>query len=145
MVFTVNHRNSYPRFYISKKVCLGESEISGTGVFAAEKIKRNELIESSPVITYWPNCHKLWTDMYEARHILQEYVFGWPDGMVAIVLGYGSMYNHARNCNVKWVANEKLKCMEYYAVKDIEEGDELLIRYGKDESRLWFVNSSEEV
>ena len=33
--------------------------------------------------------------MYEREHLLKSYVFAAPDGMYALALGNGSIYNHS--------------------------------------------------
>ena len=52
--------------------------------------------------------------------------------MSGIMLGYGSLYNHARkNSNVCWKFGADAT-IEFIATRDIEEGEELLVDYGDE-------------
>lgn len=49
----------------------------------------------------------------------------------AIVLGLGSMFNHSSiRQNVGWKRNLGAEVVVYSTLRDIEEGEELLISYG---------------
>ena len=56
----------------------------------------------------------------------------------AVVLGLGSMFNHSTyRQNVVWKRDLHLQCIAYKTMRDIEEGEELCISYG----RIWFVDA----
>jgi SET domain-containing protein len=56
----------------------------------------------------------------------------------AIVLGLGSMFNHSTiRQNVGWKRNVEKQIIVYTALRDLQEGEELLISYG---TRLTFVD-----
>ena len=56
----------------------------------------------------------------------------------AVVFGLGSMFNHSsKEQNVFWERDLQSRCVIYRALRNIEEGEELCINYG----RLWFVDS----
>lgn len=60
----------------------------------------------------------------------------------AIVLGLGSMFNHsAANQNIGWKRNLEAGVVVYSTLRDIEEGEELLISYGP---HLTFVDVEAE-
>lgn len=77
-------------------VTVGSSERRGRGVFAARRSEPGVTIEVCPVITLSET---------DARTLdgtgLHDYYFGWgKDGKAAaIVLGYGSLYNHSLSPN----------------------------------------------
>lgn len=49
----------------------------------------------------------------------------------AIVLGLGSMFNHsAIRQNIGWIRNLEAGVIVYSTLRDIEQGEELLISYG---------------
>lgn len=49
----------------------------------------------------------------------------------AIVLGLGSMFNHsAIRQNIGWLRNLEARVIVYSTLRDIEQGEELLISYG---------------
>ena len=63
----------------------------------------------------------------------QRYLyFAWKDYPTVGVLpgGFGSMYNDGgRCCNVVYTLDMDRRCMTFVALRDIEEGEELLIDY----------------
>ncbi|CAE6404593.1 unnamed protein product [Rhizoctonia solani] len=56
---------------------------------------------------------------------------------MALPLGLGSIFNHAREPNVSYRLDKKAKTIEYTTTKQIDIGDELCIYYGSDD-KLWF-------
>ncbi len=77
----------------------------GRGVFAGRDFKKGELIEVAPVIV-------MYRPFAQVPPVLQTVVFNWtslanlPQPAAAVVLGFGSMYNHANPANmVKEVKN----------------------------------------
>src|SRR5262245_55531222 len=82
----------------------------GRGVFARQGFKKRAIVEVCPVIPLPVNNYKL-----VAKGLLGDYVFVWPgprqitrryDAWTGscVVLGYGSLYNHAQNPNLIWTA-----------------------------------------
>jgi uncharacterized protein len=62
------------------------------------------------------------------------------DGVVkssrqALALGLGSMFNHSRRPNVAWERDISSLSIRYFALRDINGGEELCISYGP---KLWF-------
>jgi SET domain-containing protein len=58
----------------------------------------------------------------------------------ALALGLGSMFNHRRNPNVAWERNIATQSIRYFALRDIDEEEELCISYGP---KLWFNDADE--
>ncbi|CAE7072316.1 unnamed protein product [Rhizoctonia solani] len=56
---------------------------------------------------------------------------------MALPLGLGSIFNHARDPNVTYRLNKEAKTIEYTTTRQIDIGDELCIYYGSDD-KLWF-------
>lgn len=108
------------------KIGIGKSGDGGKGVFALHPIKAEELIEEAPYILV--PMELLQTEP------LCDYLFTIDDERCAIVFGYGSIYAHANQPNVKYTVDPVKKCMCYYAKRDITPGEELNVTYGKD----WF-------
>jgi hypothetical protein len=108
------------------KIGLGKSEHGGRGVFALAPIKEGELIEEAPYITVPMELLKM--------EPICDYLFTIDEERCAIVFGYGSMYNHNNQPNIKYETDPAKKCMCYYAKRDISPGEELSVTYGKD----WF-------
>lgn len=113
--------------YKSKKIYVDESNVHGRGVFASESIKKGEILEE---------CHFILAPQGDYPKILTEHFFAWPkfgnDG-VAICLGYGSIYNHSANDpSADWETDpQKLKFI-FYAIRDIQKGEEIFLDYKKN-------------
>lgn len=111
------------------------TEKYGRGIFAARNIKQDEFIEESPVIII-PKVE--WQQMSEC--VLMNYIFRWNEDK-ALALGYGSLYNHSYTPNVGYFTNIENQSIDFYAMKDICEGEELMVNYNgdpEDQSPLWF-------
>lgn len=113
-------------------------EGKGRGVFALRPFRANERIERAPVIII---------PSEQSAHIEQtELGFYWYNWRVeaddaAIVLGCGSIYNHSYRPNARYVRRFEDEVMEYFAVRDIAEGEEICINYNGDPddlSEVWF-------
>lgn len=109
--------------------------ISGKGVFASEYIKKGEIIEVAPILILE------FTDFIDTKwNLLFEYYF-WMDDFVVLALGYGSMYNHSINPNIKYRISKKEKTITFTAFKSIKKDEELLFNYKKSsdpKTPLWF-------
>lgn len=55
--------------------------------------------------------------------------FSKEDKMLALALGFGSLYNHARYSNAAYELDMKNRLMTYYALEDIPAGREICINY----------------
>ena len=123
----------------SLKIYIEESHLSGKGVFASVNIKSGEIIEIAPVILM---PEEEISDLAKTK--LLNYFFAWGEKLekAAIALGFGSLYNHSYAPNAKFVENYDLETITYSAIKDIKEGEEILINYNgdpEDKSKLWFM------
>jgi hypothetical protein len=97
------------------------------GVFASRAIDAGEVVEIAPVI----QLHARFAGFEPA---LQRSVFNWEslaqvDGVSAIALGYGSMYNHANPANMRYLSALDGAAIEFVAVRAIRAGEELTINY----------------
>ena len=65
-------------------------EGKGRGVFALKNFKRGEMIEICPalVIPAKQSAHVL-------KSKLDHYAFDWDNDDIALILGYGMIYNHS--------------------------------------------------
>ena len=107
----------------------------GRGIFADRYIKKGELIEEAPVIII---PKKEWKQM--RKSVLLNYVFRWGEDK-AVALGYGSLYNHSFTPNAKYITNIQNQTIDFYARKDIQKGEEILVNYNgdpSDQSPVWF-------
>ncbi len=100
----------------------------GRGVFALKDFKKGETIERCPILKLTPKERKLLE-----RTFMAYYVYPWKTlNDAAVVLGYGSIYNHSLVPNAKWIRKYKSLNMIYKATRDIKQGEEITINYNGD-------------
>jgi SET domain-containing protein len=159
-MFKGKTRVDYPNFFIDQRLEIKVSQIHGLGVFANAAISNRTLIEASPVIVFHRDTYKLlneytgakrnWrheTTASGSRHILMDYPFAWNQTHNAMAMGWGGLYNHSTfEPNTKWQPNEEFNSLDFYANRDIEPGEELLIRYlpVSRVGKLWFIEEGTE-
>jgi len=120
-------------------ITIGHSEGRGRGVFAARRFEPGETIEICPVITLSESDARTLDNT-----VLYDYYFGWGrDGKAAaIAFGYGSLYNHSPAANAMHRKHQADGLISITAVKSIEPGEEIFIRYdtgtGGDIQQMWF-------
>lgn len=106
------------------------------GVFATRNIAKGELIHEAPVVPY-PNSEHVHIE----KTVLYDYVFEYGINHSAIVLGYGSLFNHSYTPNATYDINFSKHTFDFFAYKDIKAGEEILINYNgevDDNDPLWF-------
>ena len=109
------------------KIYVGESKISGRGVFAKKDIQSGEILEE---------CHFIElseSDFNKIYTVLKDYVFTFPFGNKnnCVVFGLGSIYNHSLLPNAYWECDENKKLFRYITSKSIKKNDEIFINYQK--------------
>jgi hypothetical protein len=113
------------------------SEGRGRGVFAERDFKPRELIERCPVLVLPGEQHQI-----IRRTVLAHYFFRWVEGtgVVAVALGYGSLYNHSRRPNALHYHRTEHNEILIVAYEPIRRGEEIFISYTKlgDKRQLWF-------
>ncbi|MFD1772404.1 SET domain-containing protein [Paenibacillus rhizophilus] len=112
------------------------------GIFATRDIAKGELIHEAPVIPYPNEDHE-----FIEKTILADYVFEYGANHTAVLLGYGSLFNHSYTPNATYDINFKNHTFDFYSYTDIKAGDEILINYNGDENcddPLWFNEPDEK-
>jgi len=117
---------------------VGSSDIEGRGVFCAHSLTTGDIIEICPVIVLDSSDLQLIdnTGLYD-----YYWLWGEKRTMPAIVLGYGSLYNHSFTPNAETEIEMDENQIIFRALKEIREHEEILIDYssGEQEYRdLWF-------
>ncbi|MFD1176007.1 SET domain-containing protein [Paenibacillus puldeungensis] len=111
------------------------------GVFATRDIKKGELIHEAPVIPYPNEDHE-----FIEKTILADYVFEYGANHTAVLLGYGSLFNHSYTPNAIYEINFNQHTFDFYAYTEIKAGEEILINYNGDvdcNDPLWFCETDE--
>jgi len=114
----------------------------GRGVFASKPLQPGELVEVCPVLLLRVSFDELPED-------LQRVVFNWArlagmNGVQAVALGYGSMYNHDNPANLRYEASDDGQYLRFTAAESIERDAELTINYNdtggdvRSEADSWF-------
>ncbi|HFA51273.1 MAG TPA: SET domain-containing protein-lysine N-methyltransferase [Bacteroidetes bacterium] len=122
---------------------IAPSNLGGRGVFTGEDIEEGALIEICPVIVLpekeLPIIHGTF---------LHDYYFLWGDEQkqCAIALGYGSLYNHSYQPNAKYLLDYEHRTIDFYCLKKIEAGEEILVNYNGEahlQGKVWFDKGGE--
>lgn len=97
------------------------------GMIASCDIKKGAIIEKCPIVLL-PKSDL--PALFSTK--LNNYYFDWTVDTRAVVLGYGSVINHSFSPNADYRYDYKNKFMIYFAISDIQAGDEVLINYNGD-------------
>lgn len=106
---------------------VAEAGPKGRGVFAGKLIRAGEVVERSCVVELEKKVHH-----QLAGNLLERYVFLWDKRKksVALLLGFGSLYNHSEDFNCYYSREIKNRTTVFIAKKDIVPGEEITIHYG---------------
>ena len=113
-------------------------EGKGRGMFTAEPLEPGDIIEICPVIV--TPAEELAAIHQTALH---DFYFLWgPErDRAAIVLGYGSLYNHDAHPNAEVILDFEEETLLIQCVRSIHPGEEITIHYQDDPTfkpSLWF-------
>ena len=119
----------------NKNIYIGKSDKEGYGVFAKNKIKMNDIIQECPFIPLPSAQYKFPVSNIVFILDRAENIDEFPElkNKNSLVLGVGSMFNTSldvKNRNCEWVVRPEMRCLEYFATKNIEAGEEILVYYG---------------
>lgn len=119
-------------------IFVAASDIHGQGVFAARDIEEGEVIEVCPIILF-----PLAQLEHVRKTVLDDYYFDWGEEgeWFAFCLGYGSLYNHSYEPNAEYGMDFEARTIDFYCIRNIAAGDEILINYNGDadnRSKVWF-------
>lgn len=99
----------------------------GRGAYAGRDYKKGEVVEECPVIVLFRQ-----PDQLAPR--IKTIIFNWgsltnsaPSN--ALVLGYGSIYNHNNPANMIYKGDMDNHSIKYIAARDIKKDEELTVNY----------------
>jgi len=128
----------------SSKVYISKSKIfnAGRGVFARCDIKKGEIVESCPIIEVSENDT---SNLKESVLVTYFFYFGKNKEKIAMVLGFGSLYNHSYKPNTTYKMKPREKTIEFVAINNIKKDDEITFNYSNSakpqkgkKDPLWF-------
>ncbi|KKQ91985.1 MAG: hypothetical protein UU16_C0013G0014 [Candidatus Woesebacteria bacterium GW2011_GWA2_40_7] len=115
---------------------------AGRGVFAKCNIKKGEIIERCPIVEI-PSGDT--SKLNESVLVAYFLYFGKKKERLALMLGFGSIYNHSDKPNATFKIRSKEKIVEFVALKNIKKDEEITFDYrhgSLKKSPLWFENRS---
>tara|TARA_Y100000593_G_scaffold55433_1_gene103782 strand:+ start:282 stop:686 length:405 start_codon:yes stop_codon:yes gene_type:complete len=119
--------------FYNPKIEVKKSPIHGYGVFAKEKIEKDEIIEECHFISI-PFSDKKLTKSIETSNLIR-YAFTFPkeDNFKEWVwpLGNGCIYNSSIFANAIWKTDKERRLIIFRAKKDIEKDKEICHNYQK--------------
>lgn len=127
--------------YNSDEVYVSKSKIipSERGVFARANIKKGRIIEVCPLIIV-PKADV--SNLNESILVTYFFYFGKKKEKMALVLGFGSLYNHSYKPNAQYKIMEKEDVILFTATRDIKKNEEITFNYSfgnpKNKNPLWF-------
>lgn len=124
-----------PEWLVPAKATIQEIPYKGRGVIAVMPILAGDVIERCPIVRLTQD------DLNQIKvTTVNQYYFEWEhEG--ALVLGFGSLYNHAYRPNARYEQDQASQTMIFYALRDIMPGEEITINYNfylSDQSPLAF-------
>jgi SET domain-containing protein len=110
-----------------EKIKMKVTKKMGRGMFATQSIKKGEYIHYAEIVTL------KWSEMKNIK-TLNQYTFYYDQKYVALALGYGSLFNHSFNNNLKtWMVEKGNRwVIAFQATRPIKKGEQLFIYYGDD-------------
>lgn len=109
---------------------LKKTKERGWGVYCSKPIKKGRVFETAPII-FLPA--KVWKRTSDTP--IESYRFSFWGDSCAIVLGFGSLYNHSKEGeNCSYNLNRKSRTYSFYATKDIPANTEIFHDYNWDDS-----------
>ena len=125
--------------YSQRKLLVKAVPGKGLGVFAAETIAADEIIECSPTIILQQSGRQ----PLQSDGLIDCYAYRWGSNNegLALALGYGSLYNHSYQPNAVYRCDLENNLIEFRARREIVLGEEITVNYNRDPqdlSPLWF-------
>ena len=110
----------------------------GRGIYCSENLKKNTIIEISPVIVLSAK-ERLVVD----KTRLHDYIFEWGNkrDKCCMALGYVPIYNHSYTSNCIYEMDYKDELISIKTIRSVEAGEELTINYNgtwNNKKKVWF-------
>jgi SET domain-containing protein len=122
------------------RLFIKEVKGKGRGVFSSMLIAKDEVIEECPLVVIPAEDYDIITS---TRIVNFCFFFDREEKILALAMGFGSMYNHAFPSNASHSIDRDTRLVTIYAVRAIAAGEEICINYNGDhenDSLEWFVS-----
>ena len=115
-----------------------QTDSMGRGVFTAETIAADTVVELSPVVVMSSEDR-----VHLDKTALYDYIFEWgtKKDKCCMALGLVPIYNHSYSSNCEYFMNFEEDTIVVKTVRIIEKGEELTINYNgdwDDKTKIWF-------
>ena len=122
------------------KIYIGNSKIpkAGRGVFAGNDIKKDDIIESCPMIEISEDDT---ANLGDSILVTYFFYYGKKKEKSGVALGFGSIYNHSYTPNAMFKINEKENIINFIALSNIKKDCEITFNYRNStdtKTPLWF-------
>jgi uncharacterized protein len=110
----------------------------GRAVFSTAAIAENDVIEECPLIILSPDDFHIITTTEVVNYC---FFLDKEKKILALAMGFGSLYNHAFPCNAHHIIDKEAKTITIFAIRDIKAHEEICINYNGDpdnDSMEWF-------
>ncbi len=114
----------------------------GRGVFTTTVIKEGRTVEVCPLLTHDGNLE------IEKCNILKYHALIEGKHRSAIILGYGSLYNHDFQPNTRTVLDWENRTLTFIATRQIEKGEQITFNYlfsSMQEAEEWGIPTDENI
>jgi len=121
------------------KLFIGETADKGRCVFTKNSIKKDAILETSPVIVI-SAADRVLLD----QTLLHDYIFEWQPGeeeLCCMALGWVPLYNHSYQSNCEYFMDYENETIYVQAIRDIKAGEEITINYNgawNEQKKVWF-------
>ena len=110
------------------KICVKRSHLHRWGVFALVDIEKDELLEEAPYFVVPQN-------EADAAPSCNVYTYSLSANNLLIGTGCACLYNHSYEPNVDYDIDKVNQVIRHYSIKDIAEGEELMLDYGEENAQ----------
>jgi len=126
------------------KIKIVEVTGKGFGVVATQKINKDEIIETCPIVVLsQKECDFI---EKEGNNVILNYYYLFQEDLkrCCIMLGWGSIYNHSLtpNADIDYPDEKSERYLQFKALRDIEAGEEIEFNYEFDNNVSDFLKTN---
>ncbi len=126
--------NNFPALYFR------DVKQKGRSVFSTAAIRAGDCFARFPLLILQASDYAAVMETQLADYFFS---FNKEEQVLALALGFGSLFNHATHSNATYTIDHTLQQVHFFAVKDIPENCEICINYGGEPGKVyekWFAD-----